>query len=1209
MKTAQALDERKVNRLNNIEQGLYLDGVIEGIPANLLVDSGASVTVISPRIFETVQAQSEKRLEPSKWQVKAASGALVAVRGQTSLQFRAGQHEWTLSALVADIEDDGILGMDFLREAIINCKEQTLSVDDVHVPLTNKNLGKTCYRVYLENTVEIPENGRMRVSGRVKHGAIGTSAGILSSSERRPHLAVEEAVVGLGVGEESIVPLCVNNESSSPMRLRGGTVIAVCEPVDEVCCNLRVQISSEQRQTKEMPEHLKDLYTRSTEFLVESEQKEVKALLLKFQHVFSAGPDDLGRTDVVQHKIDTGDAKPIRIPPRRVPLAKRGETEACIKDMREQQIIQPSNSPWSAPVVLVKKKDGSTRFCIDYRALNEVTKKDSFPIPRIDTVLDSLSGSSWFSTLDLKSGYWQVGMDAADQEKTAFSTGDNLWQFTVMPFGLCNSPATFSRLMSQVLQDVPPTACLKYLDDVVVHATTFQGEVRSLETVLKRLGQAGLKLNAKKCHLFQRQVTYLGHVVSQRGLSTDPKKIEAVAKWPRPTDKTAVKSFLGLCSYYRRFVCRFADKARPLHYLTEDRTPFKWTEECEQAFDGLKDSLTKAPVLVLPSEEDTYILDTDASDRGIGAVLSQVKDEQERVVAYHSKALSRPERNFCVTRRELLAVISGISHFHHYLYGRTFQIRTDHSALQWLTRFRAPEGQIARWLQKLQEYDFVISHRPGKKHANADAMSRRPCNDDCNHCKREEEKEGGQVENKREKAEEIGRSVNRTTVVPTGQMMTHSMEHLEMERRRDPAVGVIIGWMEVSAGKPEWKSISPQSLDVKGYWMLWDSLRLQDGVLFYRWETPSGDRTTLLRVLPTSMRKDAWLQLHADPGGGHMGAGKTLGKLRERFFWTGQREDVKRWCEMCDVCEAKKGPSVKRRSPLQQYHVGYPGERVAVDIMGPLPETTAGNRYLLCAMDYFTKWPEAYPLPDQEATTVADALIHGYVSRFGVPEELHSDQGRNFESAVFKGMLNMLGVKKTRTTPLHPQSDGMVERYNRTIGTQLAMYAQDNPAEWDKHIPLLLLAYRSATHEATRETPAKLMLGRELALPIDLLYGIPEDREKLRIPQYLEKLDVSIGKAHAFARMNIQKVSDRAKARHDRHADTRQYEPGDSVWLYNPQRKKGVCPKLTSPWKGPYIVLTRLNEVVYRIREGQQGKPCVVHKDRLKPYRGDVDRS
>ena len=280
--------------------------------------------------------------------------------------------------------------------------------------------------------------------------------------------------------------------------------------------------------------------------------------------------------------------------------------------------------------------------------------------------------------------------------------------------------------MDQELHGVPPTSCLKYLDDLIVHGRSFSEILAHLEQVLQKLERAGLKLNPKKCHLFQRKVDYLGHVISAEGVATDPKKIEVVTKWPQPASKMDVRSFLGLCSYYRRFVPSFADVTRPLHVLTEERSPFLWTNSCQQAFEALKTALTQTPILVLPTVDDDFILDTDASNVGIGAVLSRTKDGKEQVIAFFSRALSKPERNYCTTRKELLALVKAVHHFHHYLYGRQFMVRTDHSALQWLMKFRTPEGHIARWLQKLQDYDFKVLYRAGRKHGKADQCPEDP---------------------------------------------------------------------------------------------------------------------------------------------------------------------------------------------------------------------------------------------------------------------------------------------------------------------------------------------------------------------------------------------------------------------------------------------------------------------------------------------------
>ncbi|GBL93118.1 Retrovirus-related Pol polyprotein from transposon 297 [Araneus ventricosus] len=401
---------------------------------------------------------------------------------------------------------------------------------------------------------------------------------------------------------------------------------------------------------------------------------------------------------MTQHRINTGDHPPIKQYPRRLPLARKEGAEHLVKEMVDNGIIEGSSGPWASPIVLVKKKDGSTRFCVDYRKLNEITKKDSYPLPRIDDTLDALNGSQWVTTLDLKSGYWQVEVRPEDREKTAFTSGQGLWQFKVMTFGLCNAPETFERLMETVLRRLSSEACLVYLDDIIIVGRTFEEHLNNLRKVFQKRQKANVKLSPKKCRFFQKEVIYLGHVISAEGVKTDPGKIKAVVDWPRPETVHDLRSFLGLCTYYRRFVKQFSTIARPLHKLTEAKSNFNWTEECEKSFNSLKQALTSSPILTYPRTDKDFILDTDASNEGIGAVLSQNIGNEERVIAYFRKSFDKRERNYCVTRKELLTIVKSIEHFHHYLYGWKFLLRTDYASLKSLLNFKEHEGQIARWI-------------------------------------------------------------------------------------------------------------------------------------------------------------------------------------------------------------------------------------------------------------------------------------------------------------------------------------------------------------------------------------------------------------------------------------------------------------------------------------------------------------------------------
>ena len=593
----------------------------------------------------------------------------------------------------------------------------------------------------------------------------------------------------------------------------------------------------------------------------------------------------------------------------------------------------------------------------------------------------------------------------------------------------------------------------------------------------------------------------------------------------------------------------------------------------------------KRQALHYPVPGKPFILDTDASNVGIGAVLSQEIDGQEVPVAYYSKALTKPERNYCVTRREMLALVSALKHFHKYLYGQKFVLRTDHAALKWLLQFKNPEGQVARWIEQIQAYDCEIQHRRGRVHGNADALSRRPCKPDCRHCVRMEE-------------QQVLADVRRVSVEP---QPGWSDEELRKDQQEDDEVGPVLTWKERDQ-KPRWSDVADRSEATKSYLAQWDSLTLESGILKRRWESLNGRNIRIQTVLPRSRVKEVLEELHGGTSGGHLGVNKTIDRVRERFYWLHMRQDVEDWCRRCSSCAASKGPRVRSRGELQKYVVGAPFERVAMDIAGPFPVSDGGNRFILVVMDYFSKWPEAYAISNQEATTVANCLINQWISRFGVPLELHSDQGRNFESKVFQEVCKVLGIRKTRTTPLHPQSDGMVERFNRTLLEHLKKMVDEHQRDWDKYIQLFLMAYRSATHNSTGQSPAMVIFGKEMRLPSELRFGTPPSDARLETSDYVAELQKDLRDIHDKTRDKLKLSSDRMKTRYDSLCNSVGFQVGDQVWLYNPKRRKGRSPKLQQDWEGPYNVITKINDVVYRIQKGPRGKFKVVHLDRLATY-------
>ena len=661
----------------------------------------------------------------------SADGGPLKVYGRVQLEFMIDRHVFVHSFVIADLPDMfGILGIDFLEDndMSIRISRKQLEFNGNVIKLV-KISGDGCARIKVAKHVVIPPNSQMIVKGYVD-GESTFQEGLVEPVQNVASMGLlcARAIVDT---ESKDIGLSVLNLSDRSVPLQQHSPLGVLQPIQAIHS---LDATLERSESNiELPDHLQPLIDQASKNLDPSQTEQLTKLVSKYQSVFMGPDGNLGRTNLAKHYIDTENARPIKIPPRRQSQTQRDIVERELDKMLSQDIIEPSYSPWSSPVLLVTKKDGSIRFCIDYRKLNTVTRKDAYPLPSVCDSLEALSGSKWFSTLDMASGFWQCELAESDKPKTAFSTHKGLFQFKVLPFGLCNAPSCFERLMEMVLRGMLWESCLCYIDDIIVFGPTFDTALRNLEMCFQRFQSANLKLKPKKCSLFQTEVLFLGHRVSQEGISGDPSKIESVRTWPVPTNVSELRSFLGLIGYYRRFVPNFSTVASPLTRLTQKSVQFEWSQECNDAFESLKERLVSAPILSYPKGDGLFILDTDASLSGVGAVLSQIQDNEEKVIAYASKTLNKSQRNYCTTYRELLAVVTFVKHFRHYLWGRNFKVRTDHSSLIWLKQFKNPEGMLARWLSNLDTYDFTLEHRKGCFHGNADSLSRKP-----RHCKRED---------------------------------------------------------------------------------------------------------------------------------------------------------------------------------------------------------------------------------------------------------------------------------------------------------------------------------------------------------------------------------------------------------------------------------------------------------------------------------------
>lgn len=1212
----------QVSTEENVDNGLYVRGHINGTQINFLIDSGSTVTLISKQMFDRLGIVSLS-VRNKNMSIQGVDGSDIKIYGREQFQIKLGHKKIEHPVIVCNITTDGIIGQDFILKHARHLDFDTLQLilrsGECVQCYACREIDRVC-RVIVREGIEIPPQSYTCVRVEIPDNGQLPAIGYVENDKAEDMLKSLHVVEGLVDTHGSNIGIGVVNRSEESIFLHQGKEVASCKSSYMEMTERHRCATVDKRETKpdptQLPEHLEELLKRSSVHLDKDQTNRLATLLKKYQDIFVTSTDELGCTDKVTHKINTGNAQPIKQAPRRQPMGKRESEKEEVERMLTKGIIEPSNSEWSSPVVLITKKDGSTRFCVDYRKLNSVTKVDAYPIPRVDDCLEALSGNTWFSSMDLCSGFWQVKMDDNDKHKTAFSTSSyGLYHFKVMPFGLVNSPATFQRLMENVLRGIQWVESLLYMDDIITPGKTVDESLTRLENVFQRLQEANLKLKASKCFFFQKSITFLGHVVSEEGISTDENKIIAVKEWPVPVNAKQVRSFLGLTGYYRKFVRGYSEIAKPLHKLSEKKAKFVWTDDCQNAFERLKSALTTAPILAYPKPECPFILDTDSSNVSTGAVLSQIIDGKEHVIAYMSKTMNKHEMQYCITRKELLAVVKALKHFHHYLYGREFLLRTDNAAVSWLRNLKTPTGQTARWLQELGTYNLKVTHRPGRSHSNADAMSRKPCNT----CARQQElTETDECDITLENQDEVEASVrlitrNDLAKAANSQLTNNqwlldgwSISDIHSAQMNDRNIAPILSAKVSNSERPNWSNVSGGEAELKTLWRQWDRLDVKCDMLYRKFHV---DMQTCIwqLVVPKSKRKEVFRFYHDTTTAGHFGYEKTLDKIRQTFYWPGITDDTRDYCKNCDICTARNLSKSQNKAPLGNYLVGEPMERVMMDILGPLPTTDNGNKYVLVIVDWFTKWTESIPLPNQEAKTVADAFVQNFVCRFGVPLQLYTDQGSNFESLLFAEMCSIFDIEKVHATSMRPQANGCVERFNRTLVSMISKYCQENQSQWDVLLPMLMMAYRSSTHSSTKVTPNKMVFGKEVTLPMAAVVGFPtkEANGNLSVEKYVHELRKNLVKVHSFARDNIGRSSEYQKRHYDTNAKPRKYKAGQCVWLHDPTRRKGICSKLISKWKGPYLVTKVLDDMICLVKRSKSMKPKAFHIDRLWPYSGE----
>lgn len=1284
-------------------------------PLTLLVDTGSSVCLLKK---SSVQTDSDLKIKNDIIKLKGIDNREDAVPtlGNFNMNLIFGKESISFTFHLVeqiDLPYDGIIGNDLLTlyQCSVDYNRKILNLDKNKIKLN-----------FTDPIYKIPPRSEITVECSVVNPEL--QEGLILDQHVSETLFVANCLVKVKTNNR--VNLTVLNTSEKPVSLNSNLQLTL-HPVDFELCQPYNTNQSCLNRTNDVLELLRVSHLNSEEC------EALYDVCSKYSDIFHLPNDVLTSTDTIQHEIRTSSEQPINVKSYRFPEIHKQEVNSQIQKMLDQRIIQPSLSPWSSPIWIVPKKIDASgqkkwRIVIDYRKLNDITIGETYPIPNIVEILDQLGDSRYFSTLDLASGFHQIKMATKDACKTAFSVPQGHYEFTRMPFGLKNAPSTFQRLMNNVLTGLQGERCFVYLDDIVIYSRDLPSHIQNLTKVFQKLRSFNLKLQPDKCEFLRKEVGYLGHVITENGLKPDPNKIKSVQEFPIPKCPKDIKSFLGLISYYRRFIPEFSKLSKPLTSLLKKDTSFIWTNEQQLAFEMLKDKLVSAPVLIYPDFTKPFNLTCDASNYAISAILSQGPIGKDHPIAFASRTLNKCETNYSTTEKELLSIVWGCKTFRPYLFGRKFVIVTDHRPLKWLFNHTDPSSKLQRWRLQLQEFEYEIIYRKGKLNSAADALSRYPVNpvnpvqdDNINtelidlspyidsspfsqlndfspmespgednfqdpfspidgslvvptsnnddnplpstnrpsNIPSPEDRLNPETQDEpqpstssqtpnlqypspkivvpnpnlpdpevtyskflkipsdtpyntviREHNDSLLKTQNKTIVVPTSidldESIPYVQEILSNSKESESFINsesTLHSYKSLSNNGKLYYFLFPKvhHFDTCTYSDIFESLKnlrnhfisqnnTIDKISITDFKNPF-DKHIYIKIYnmlsylfhntnieiniycnkiyypsPSEVQK-ILRENHDIPIAGHLGATRMYNRIREQYYWKNMRSEIENYVNNCASCQTNKALRKINRAPMQITSTSTsPFERLSLDIVGPLPESgTAKLKYILTLQDDLTKYSVAYPIRSTTAEETSDCLIH-FISLFGIPKTILTDQGTNFTAEMFKETCKFLKIKQLWSSPYHPQTQGALERSHSTLKEYLKSYISENQDDWPKYVYTAMLSYNTAIHCTTNYTPYELVFGHKPVLPNSLY----EPASNATYPDYIRMLQHRLKHTRDKAIDHINKSKESSKTYYDTRTRPINYHAGDYVYLKNHLRLR----KALSPiWKGPYKVI------------------------------------